>query len=806
MRITECYIEAFGALKKKRFLFNDGLNVICEDNGSGKTTLAAFIRAMLYGIGDTKRSSVLENERKRYLPWSGDRCAGSLTFVYEGRQYRIERVFGKRASEDDFRVIDTALGRESDKFTEKLGEELFGIDAEGFERTVLLSEKRLSPECDNKSIAAKLSDLVSADGDIGMLDTAYSVLDAQRRFYFRKGGAGEIRTVREALGTESARLDEAESAKEKLSIEQERLKGLKREAGELAEELGGIDSEIARLGVMGAREGHDERQREAKAELSAAQDRRDELFLLLGASIPSYADIGAAEAKAAEAETLGETVEKISAEEEELRGLSDGLTYKATEEELGEVRHAIYSIKQENGTPKKHTDEALFKRRRPEEDEIKSAICDLRAESSLGIAAVLLLSLLFGIVGAVIGYTASPVFYVGTALGILMLTVLLPIMIGARSKRRRMREERLSRFFISVLGEDVSDDKEKILHSMLDACKDGEKSTREAEILIGFVRKFDTRVGLDEILAAEEILSRFDRIKDLERSIRLRSESLGERQRAAIRGGEEAKQFLRYHGIKDGEGFSLLRARLDEYSRLTGDIARLGRQIESRDALFGIGENDGDSIPEKLKALGTERDRINARQTELQRDIAHAERRLEEYSDLTYRIEEITARRERLIEKEREYSEDLEAIKLAEKYLAESSDAISHRYLGTTKAGFEKYVHLMGGGEESFEMNTEFGVSRVDGGASHSAECYSRGERELYAFATRLGLIDALYPEEQPPILLDDPFTALDDKRCKRAIDLLADIAKRRQIIYLTASEIRAPEGLDKRKKIGYNR
>lgn len=80
MRIIECYIESFGALKNLKKSFSDGLNPIREDNGSGKSTLAGFIKAMLYGLSDSKKAALSENERKRYLPWDGSRCAGSLSF------------------------------------------------------------------------------------------------------------------------------------------------------------------------------------------------------------------------------------------------------------------------------------------------------------------------------------------------------------------------------------------------------------------------------------------------------------------------------------------------------------------------------------------------------------------------------------------------------------------------------------------------------------------------------------------------------------------------------------------------------
>ena len=146
----------------------------------GKTTLAAFIKAMLYGFNDTKKTNLEENDRKHYLPWSGGLCGGSLTFAVGGKVYRVERSFAPKAADDTCTIYDTSNGRVCEDVPDGLGEGLFGIDADGFERTVFLSERALTPKSTNKSISAKLSDLVGCDGDVGEL-------------YFPKDGYASLR-------------------------------------------------------------------------------------------------------------------------------------------------------------------------------------------------------------------------------------------------------------------------------------------------------------------------------------------------------------------------------------------------------------------------------------------------------------------------------------------------------------------------------------------------------------------------------------------------------------------------------------
>ena len=65
----------------------------------------------------------------------------------------------------------------------------------------------------------------------------------------------------------------------------------------------------------------------------------------------------------------------------------------------------------------------------------------------------------------------------------------------------------------------------------------------------------------------------------------------------------------------------------------------------------------------------------------------------------------------------------------------------------------------------------------------------SQGTLDLVYLVARIGLVRLVTGDRRPPLILDDPFITFDDARAKRALDLLRDVARDFQVIYLTTSD-----------------
>ena len=76
-------------------------------------------------------------------------------------------------------------------------------------------------------------------------------------------------------------------------------------------------------------------------------------------------------------------------------------------------------------------------------------------------------------------------------------------------------------------------------------------------------------------------------------------------------------------------------------------------------------------------------------------------------------------------------------------------------------------------------------------GAARDAASFSAGTVDGVMLCMRLALVDALFRKEQPFLLLDDPFVNLDDEATCRALSMLRELAKQRQVVYLTCNTAR---------------
>ena len=821
MQIKELYIENFGKLSKYKKSFTEGVNCIFEENGFGKTTLSVFIKAMLYGLDDTKKTSLDENERKRYLPWQGGSFGGWLSFSALGGEYRIERTFGQKASDDTFMLYNLDTGKPTQVFSDKIGEEIFGIDSDGFERTVFLSEKNLSGKNTNQSISAKLSNIVEVDGDIGGFDNALKLLDDRRKFYQKRGGSGEIHDLEEAIADTEAKINT-------IKQNQADAAALETDIAKLSENTAAAKRKKAELLEKQRKENFEREQKryhtqymEMIGALKVDEDRETALLEFFARKIPTVQEIGAISDLIAERGRLNKALEDMGSNSE-YSSLKDFFSNQTTEDECDKIVSRAQNLEEKRAKYTSLLSSANEKipsilKRMPTAEELANAKRlaseKPRKKSKVRAGILTLLGIAVSTVGGYLGYTTDKMLYLVASVGVLLTIVGISSLLSSKAKRINARNNRaVAEFIESVLGDTYihGDNNSAIalIENEMDKYNRAEDKRSgigsEAEALLldirtdeRHLREFIERYPLQDELTLKDSASEIRR-KFVRYSILRESESNNETKRELYRTriaslDENAGRFLSQFPTKSDTPLDEIRNNLAEYevlhatlTRRKSDCERFARMhsinidagiLPKAEELSSVVEDELRQVDEELLAIERSRSDLKIRYNELLKD-----------SDKLDELEE------KLIEDNETISRYLDNLSIIKKTVAMLNTAktnMTARYLDPMRKSFTKYITLMDNEKGEYTMDTSFTVMKTDLGKSRQAEAYSRGTRDLHALAVRLALVDSLYEGEKPPIILDDPFTSFDDRRTDKALSVVKKLSADSQIIYFTCSKSR---------------
>ena len=819
MKIKDLYIENFGKLSKFKLSFSDGMNSFIAENGYGKTTLSVFIKAMMYGFEDTRRQSLDENERKKYTPWQGGAFGGYLTFERNGVLYRVERSFGQKSSDDTFTLYNLNTGTPSNDFSSSLGEELFGIDSDGFERTVFLSEKNVCGKNTNQTISAKLSDLVGTEGDIGGFDDAIRLLDDRRRFYQKRGGAGEIQGIETEISELEERIKDLYAKREYTAKIEAHLSSLNEKLSSLRYEKGAIAQKEREERLEREKQGYEIRYSEMLGALKNDEARERELMEFFEKKLPTNTEMALAAENVSEIYRLKRKLSELG-ENSELSDLKEFFTAPTTYDECEKMKDAAKRLSERRAESLSHQPVSTVKsqfKRNPTSEEIAThskAISKAKQDASPKGKAFSFIGLIITIAGICGGYMITNALYLLSACGLLLTFVGISSIIVQKNAYSKSEELKNALDFIfDVYGEN------RIFHSAEEALvimegdlaaylekasgndtdqHNSEKFLNSLEYLERTLREFCEKFPAADGLTFEE-KTEIIAYKRRRYEILLEFESERERERQLCNDEmrshcERLYKFISLFPVKSDDPIAEIRRNLAEYEVIRTSLNRRRSDAESFACLHGI------DLSKKLLPQKNVSDDVDFTKTlseieeELLTLVREKTRAEAEYNMISREIESIDELEEKLGEKQekiRIFRENLTVITKTKDILSKAKDSMTARYLDSTKRGFEKYVELFDEANAEFTVDTSFSFMKSDMGRSRQAEAYSRGTRDMHALAMRLALLDSLYSQEIPPIILDDPFTAFDDEHVEKAIKVLKKLSQDRQILYFTCSASR---------------
>jgi len=289
-----------------------------------------------------------------------------------------------------------------------------------------------------------------------------------------------------------------------------------------------------------------------------------------------------------------------------------------------------------------------------------------------------------------------------------------------------------------------------------------------------------------------------ERAKELYRILSAKEDRYDETVRAYTVTEKKLEAFFnkyRFNGEESSEqGLKRIRDRVYEYF----DALKL--QNESERNLKEFTEKNDLS----LKNNGNERvssvSELEKREKELEEELKTISKNINIYVNSLREngemLDELEENR-RLLNKLKEEQEREKALyrrtDLAKKALVRAKENMTSRYIGPLLKSFKEYAGMITGRDtDIYHMDANTTLTLDGEGLQRKEEFFSEGLRDLFGVALRISLTDAMYKDETPFLVMDDPFVNLDDKKMKNAENFLEKLSAKYQIIYFTCSAYRS--------------
>ena len=136
-------------------------------------------------------------------------------------------------------------------------------------------------------------------------------------------------------------------------------------------------------------------------------------------------------------------------------------------------------------------------------------------------------------------------------------------------------------------------------------------------------------------------------------------------------------------------------------------------------------------------------------------------------------------------------TEKLIILEKTKDFLAQAKEQFSSKYLSKMQENFIKNTNYILNKNIDTSVDVNLNVKINEQGSNKDLKFFSTGYKDLIYICMRLSLIDSLFDKEKPFIILDDPFTNLDEEKLDKAIDLIKTKAEEYQIIYFVCHNSR---------------
>ena len=264
---------------------------------------------------------------------------------------------------------------------------------------------------------------------------------------------------------------------------------------------------------------------------------------------------------------------------------------------------------------------------------------------------------------------------------------------------------------------------------------------------------------------------------------------------------EEQEQILRNYAAEDLEE---IRIQAEEQQKFYDVLQETEKQVRAageaynraREAQITMRQNVMTALDFSAEGVGEaaaltgQLEHARQQKAQIESELSRLRGRLENIGDSVAIESSIRYLEERYEIVNREY----EALDLAEKLLREADGEIQSRFSPMLGKLAAEYMSVLTGGRyDEVLISRDFSAMTRRSGDSVARDSgyLSAGTLDLLYLAVRLAVCELALPEgENCPLILDDALVNLDAERTGKALELLAEIARSRQVILFTCREI----------------
>lgn len=841
MKLESLHINGFGQLHDFDYSFDNKISYIIEDNGYGKSTIVSFIVAMFYGLDVLRDKSNKFTDREHFYPFNQGSFGGSIKFIYQNKEYVIERNFdAKSLSKDILTVFKN--NKKTKELGEVPGETIFKINKDNFSKFLIINAKEIELSS-NDEINQHISNYVNnLDDDISLeealennkkaikdnkkqynelsskisnyLNEAKNIDSIEKEIFDKREELAEVILKQARIEEEYKSINKYQDLRQKFLIYDEYFetyknakqefdsfsKGFKVPSEEDLDSLNRINNQLIELNALVKTQNISE----SEAERFATLDQK------FHNNLPSKEMLLAIEHKVFEMNSLDSHIKKIDENFDEIK-------YRGNIQAIVQANITLLLEKKYGEYLSKQDELAAIS---PFTIEEKSPKLQLKTYKSPVFLSFLILTILLFISGlALIFFYLVPGIIV-MAFGVIFTFMTIFIYFNRSVKNvknsssfknitnpdyqlKQQEITELSSFLKNILQvygyynnsnnivelfEAYNEDKAKYQQYCLDTKntktqKDTlleERNLLEKEIK-DFLHKYD--FAGDDLLtmlnALKNDLEQYHHLQKKIEEIKNKKESLNKEIALLL---DERNEFYSKYNYLDSFSYDELNTCIFKYNNIKEKLTKEKAKCDKYRSDYHLTEENRvlAFLSNNTSQLDDERKKIYIQINNLNNEIARLENEVDNKRYLNNQAKELQI-------KLQEISYAISIKNSANDEIIKARDFLNEKYVKPIKDKFVMYAkELEDKIGEKVKMDNKYTISFERNGINRDYRHLSSGNLSLCAFSFRLAILDNVFLEDKPFIILDDPFVYLDKKHFAKALSLTDSLAKNFQIIYLS--------------------